>query len=224
MTAAIQKAAAEGSKPIIYFHGGNEINPFPSPGKVELYRHFVDLGAEAVIAMHTHCPQGYEFYREKPIVYSMGNFFFPRSSNRKITWDYGYLCELDLGNDGVALTVHPYRFDLNKVTMLQGKDKAYFMKYLGCLCEPLKDSGKLQNLFDSWCLTQNYVHSLAQYKMEYFADGYAEEIKGIKNVFGCEAHNELATNTFKMIFEGRVEQARAGVEVIRKLQNLECMD
>ena len=41
-------------------------------GKTELYRHFIDIGAAAVIAMHTHCPQGYEIYNGAPIVYSKG--------------------------------------------------------------------------------------------------------------------------------------------------------
>ena len=77
LTKAILSAKEAGMLPIVYFHGGNEYNPFPSPGKVALYRHFIDLGARAVIAMHTHCPQGYEWYEGCPIVYSMGNFFFP---------------------------------------------------------------------------------------------------------------------------------------------------
>ncbi|MBE5873727.1 MAG: CapA family protein [Lachnospiraceae bacterium] len=225
VTKAIKLALEEGHKPIIYFHGGNETNPFPSPGKVELYRHFIDLGAEAVIAMHTHCPQGYEYYNGKPIVYSMGNFFFPRASTdkKRKTWDYGYLSELDISDDEVKLEIYPYSFDLEKVTMLQGEENADFMRYMGCLCQPLKDSKKIQSLFDSWCLTQGYINSLEQYKTEYFADGYAEEVMGLKNVFGCEAHNELVKNTFLMIFESRVEAARAGVEVIRKLQAMECI-
>lgn len=222
VTKAIRLALEEGCKPIIYFHGGNETNPFPSPGKVELYRHFIDLGAVAVIAMHTHCPQGYEYYNGKPIVYSMGNFFFPRAAQRKKTWDYGYLCELDISKDDVKLEIYPYKFDLDKVTMLQGGEKAHFMKYMKELCEPIKDSKKIQSLFDSWCLTQTYINSLEQYKAEYFADGYAEEVKGLKNVFGCEAHNELVKNTFQMIFESRVEAARKGVGLIRKLQEMEC--
>ena len=35
---AIKEASARGALPIIYFHGGNERNPFPSPGKLEMYR------------------------------------------------------------------------------------------------------------------------------------------------------------------------------------------
>lgn len=226
VTKEIRQALKAGSKPIIYFHGGNETNPFPSPGKVELYRHFIDLGAEAVVAMHTHCPQGYEYYNGKPIVYSMGNFFFPcaNTDKKRKTWDYGYLSELDFSNDDVKLKIYPYKFDLDKVTMLEGKEKDDFMKYMECLCEPLKDSKRIQSLFDSWCLTQTYINSLEQYKTEYFADGFAEEVKGLKNVFGCEAHNELVKNTFQMIFEARIDDARAGVEEIRKLQKMEGVD
>ncbi len=226
VTKEIRQALEEGCKPIIYFHGGNETNPFPSPGKVELYRHFIDLGAEAVIAMHTHCPQGYEYYNGKPIVYSMGNFFFPRASTdkKRKTWDYGYLSQLDISDNDVRLEIYPYKFDMDKVTMLQGEEKADFMKYMECLCKPLKDSKRIQSLFDSWCLTQNYTNNLTQYKTEYFADDFAEEVKNLKNVFGCEAHNELVRNTLFMIFEGRVEAARAGVEEIRKLQEMECVD
>ena len=40
---AIWEAKERGELPIIFFHGGNEYNPFPSPGKTELYRHFVDI-------------------------------------------------------------------------------------------------------------------------------------------------------------------------------------
>lgn len=220
---SISDALKEGRKPIIYFHGGNETNPFPSPGKVELYRHFIDLGAEAVIAMHTHCPQGYEYYNGKPIVYSMGNFFFPSNRQRRKTWDYGYLSELTISDDGVELQIYPYRFDFEKITMLEGEEKAEFLKYMECLCGPIGNNRKINEWFDSWCLTQTYINSLGQYKTDYFADGFAEEVKGLKNVFGCEAHNELVKNTLLMIFETRIEEARPRVELIRKLQNMECI-
>lgn len=70
---------------------------------MELYRHFIDLGAEAVIAMHTHCPQGYEFYNGKPIVYSMGNFFFPHKKDKEKSWYHGYMSELDISRDGILV-------------------------------------------------------------------------------------------------------------------------
>ena len=223
VSAAIRKAREEGYWPIIYFHGGNEKNPFPSPGKVELYRHFIDMGAEAVIAMHTHCPQGYEFYQDKPIVYSMGNFFFPTYKQQVKSWFYGYMSELELTEDGVGLEIHPYKFDFDQLTVLKGEEKNKFFEYMRCLCEPISNPGELQNLFDSWCLTQGYAEILTRYKAELFADGHACEVKGLKNLFCCEAHNELMKNTFEMLFESRVEEARPGMERIYRLQNMEYL-
>lgn len=222
VTKAVKQALDEGCKPIIYFHGGNERNPFPSPGKVELYRHFIDIGAEAVIAMHTHCPQGYEFYNGKPIVYSMGNFFFPSpvlASNK--SWVYGYLSELTLSGDDIKLEIYPYKFDFDKVSMLQSEEKEHFMKYMECLCKPISSAEEIQSLFDSWCLTQDYIEGLSLYEKEYLSDGHQLEVKALKNIFHCEAHNELVKNTLMMIFESRVEAAKAGVEIIHKLQNME---
>ncbi len=217
---AIWQAQAEGYKPVIYFHGGNEKNPFPSPGKVELYRHFIDLGAEAVVAMHTHCPQGHEIYEGKPIVYSMGNFFFP-AENRGPSWFYGYLTQLDFTEESVNLTIHPYRFDMEGVKMLCGEELAYFTRYMQVLCEPISDEEKLQELFDSWHYIGGYIHGFDWFEPHYIADGWSRQVKDMKNIFNCEAHNELVRNTFNMVFEGRMEKAKSKVEFIKKLQNMQ---
>lgn len=221
ITRAIHTALREGYLPIIYFHGGNEYDPFPSPGKSDLYRHFIDLGAAAVIAMHTHCPQGYEIYDGKPIVYSMGNFFFPSSKASVPVWFCGYMSELNITEAAVTLNVHPYVFDFDSIRLLNGAEKEEFLAYLDCLNAPLNDPAELQEYFDSWCLTSSYTKILTQYTPALFADGHTAEIKSVKNIFGCEAHNELIRNTMFMIYESRVESARARLPIIRKLQNME---
>ncbi len=77
---------------IVVFHGGNEFNPLPSPDTKDRYEFICDMGADAVIAGHTHCPQGYETYNGKPIIYSMGNFLFGNSNrtDHRDSWYYGY--------------------------------------------------------------------------------------------------------------------------------------
>lgn len=60
----------------ILAHAGVEKTSVPLPEWKELYRTFIDLGADGVIASHPHVPQGYEIYRGCPIIYSMGNFLF----------------------------------------------------------------------------------------------------------------------------------------------------
>ena len=221
LTGAIRKARERGELPIVYFHGGNETNPFPSVGKVELYRHFVDLGAAAVIAMHTHCPQGYEMYDGCPIVYSMGNFFFPAKWDSIPTWSLGYMAMLDITAEGITLDTIPYRFDFEHHTLLTGQEKENFDAYLQELCTPIGDPCKLSRLFDAWTVIgglNGYVRAV-NYHPEMVAEG-AESVKALKNVFSCEAHNELVKNTLKLIFEGRCADYQEEVDYIKRLQNV----
>ncbi|MBQ2968497.1 MAG: CapA family protein [Clostridia bacterium] len=224
---AIFNALKQGQKPVMYFHGGNEYNPFPSPMKTELYRHFIDIGAEAVIAMHTHCPQGFEMYNGKPIVYSMGNLFFPYDFTRENqSWYYGYMSEVDFSEEGVGLNIHPYTFTAEKITMLKGEEKEKFMKYMECLNEPLDKPEEIQKWFDAFCTTQaHYVNSMHHYVREFFADGNREirDFLAVKNLFNCEAHNELVRRCLNLVYENKLEASKERVPLIKKLQNIECI-
>lgn len=48
-----------------------------------------------------------------------------------------------------------------------------------------------------------------------------KEVTALKNIFGCEAHNELVRKTYKMIYESRIACSKPGIELIQKLQNME---
>lgn len=215
VTKAIFSAKEKGLRPIVYFHGGNEYNPFPSPGKVELYRHFVDLGAEAVIAMHTHCPQGYEFYEGCPIVYSMGNFFFP-SENERPTWGVGYMVQLTLTADGIELEPIPYTYDFDHHTPMEGTQKERFLSYLAELNAPIDDPEALQAYFDGWCMKAGMKYAA---HLSIPLDAEPSRLARLRNNFTCEAHNELICNTLQILFEQRQEEAKKTLPEIERLQN-----
>jgi len=61
---------------VLILHGGIEQYHYPTPRMKRWYRHFVDLGADAVVNHHQHCINGYEVYKGKPIFYGLGNFYF----------------------------------------------------------------------------------------------------------------------------------------------------
>lgn len=222
VTKEILKALKDGKKPVVYFHGGNETNPIPSPMKVELYRHFIDIGAEAVIAMHTHCPQGYEMYNGKPIVYSMGNFFFPANRSALKSWNYGYMAMVDFTKDGTSLEIFPYKFDYEGHYILEGEEKEHFLKYMEVLNKTFEDEEELQKWFDAWCTTQlHYANALTSYKEEILTSNVQSENTRAKNVFNCEAHNEVVRNILNMAYECRFEEAKERVPLIKKLQEIE---
>ncbi len=219
----IQKAVKNGEYPIIYFHGGNEHDPFPSPGKTELYRLFIDFGAKAVIAMHTHCTQGYEEYKGCPIIYSMGNFFFPKDKavvNK--AWHKGYMTLVNITHDNLDFEVIPYKFDFDEITLLKGEELVEFKRYLDILNEPIKDSKKIAELFDAWCMEAGKVYSqFIKFNQDEFENYTAENISPLKNLFSCEAHDELMNNTLKVIYEGKADEAKKGLGKIKALQNME---
>ena len=230
----IKNARAAGSLPVIYFHGGNEHNPFPSPEKTEMYRNFVDMGAAAVIAMHTHCPQGYEIYEGAPIVYSMGNFFFPKPGLEHTlmpTWSVGYMSLLDITKDGAKLDVIPYKFDSTSHKVLDGEELDYMNGYLEHITAPIGDECRLRSLFDSWCMIvgigcngqPSYMNTVSGFNIEMIDDykrNHSKNMTLIKNVFSCEAHNELIRNSLDLVYNDKTDEAMAGIEYICNLQQL----
>ncbi|MBR7133630.1 MAG: CapA family protein [Clostridia bacterium] len=214
---AIREAKESADRVVVFFHGGNENNPFPSPGKTELYRYIIDLGADAFIGMHTHCPQGYEIYNGKPIVYSMGNFYFPvkaegARADLNNNWYFGYMTELDITKEQIKINVHPYHFgSLENPTMelLSGDRKESFMKYLNDISVPISDAEQIKHLFNIWCTTRGITYSaMLKYSHDMEKNG-ASLCCHMKNDFSCEAHNELVRNTLDMCYFDTIERYSA---------------
>lgn len=65
---------------IVIFHWGNEKEEIPDSNQTTLGRLAIDEGADLVCGHHPHVLQGIETYKEKNIVYSLGNFCFGGNS------------------------------------------------------------------------------------------------------------------------------------------------
>lgn len=84
---------------IVLSHGGIEFMDVPLPEWRDRYRELIDMGADAIIGSHPHVPQGTEKYKDRPIFYSLGNFFFDNESLKKpLYWDNGVLAILEIEN------------------------------------------------------------------------------------------------------------------------------
>lgn len=77
VVADIRAAREAGADLVIPFmHWGWEREPQPDERQRGLARLMIDAGADLVVGGHPHVTQGVEVYRDKPIVYSLGNFVF----------------------------------------------------------------------------------------------------------------------------------------------------
>jgi len=61
---------------LVYLHWGTEYAAQPSAEQRQQAHDLLEAGAAAVVGTHPHVVQPVEFYRGRPIVYSLGNFLF----------------------------------------------------------------------------------------------------------------------------------------------------
>lgn len=73
---AISQAKEQADFCIAVVHWGTEYSDRLEQVQTETGRTYIDAGADAVIGAHSHCLQGMEIYQGKPIIYSLGNFWF----------------------------------------------------------------------------------------------------------------------------------------------------
>lgn len=151
---------------IVLPHAGLEYFTLPLPEIRTLYRHFIDMGADAVIASHPHVPQPCEIYNNKPIAYSLGNFCFDEECNKPF-WYVGLLVQLNLHEDGISMHVETLHFDRDKRQIEILKDKETEMKLF-------ENQKKIQIEEEYLNAVNNYCLSLETfYDMLFEMSGYS---------------------------------------------------
>lgn len=208
-----RKAAEEADFVIVVLHGGHEHNPFPSPRIQEFCRAFAEAGADLVFNCHTHCPEGVEFYNGSQIVYSPGNFYFPKYSRE--LWNTGYLTKCSFDRLGVyKLELLPYRFAKEYVKPLEDSERKAFEQYMERLCEPLADPEHIRKLFEAWSTEKGRDYLVGSVKglPENWENRLEEpevvgQILHLRNVFTCEAHCDMVKCYLRLIEEHRIRDA-----------------
>jgi poly-gamma-glutamate synthesis protein (capsule biosynthesis protein) len=74
---------------VVNFHWGEELARYPAPYQREIGRRAIDAGADLVVGHHPHVLQGAEVYKDRAIVYSLGNFIF--GGNSRSSYDTAVL-------------------------------------------------------------------------------------------------------------------------------------
>ena len=139
---------------IVAIHGGNEYRSHPSPRQQELYRAFIDAGADMVFNSHAHQIQGIEVWRGKPIVYCSGNFFFPKTeepTNGEDWWN-GFIPQVCFDQHGAfAIQLLPIRSSLSFVRAQPIGIGTKFSARLERLSDDLCDAQILEEYFQAFC-------------------------------------------------------------------------
>ncbi len=104
---------------VIVAHGGEEFAPMPNPYTRDRYLKYLEMGADAVVAHHTHVPENYEITQDgKPIFYSLGNFIFDIDYQRVHQYtDTGIVLKLTFSQDSLEFDAVGTKIDRKTETI-----------------------------------------------------------------------------------------------------------
>lgn len=201
---AISEAKAVSDKIIVIVHGGPEGYRYPTPRMKELYRFYIDSGADAVINHHQHCYSGYEVYKEKPIFYGLGNFCFDSNKTQRTKWNEGYMVQLIFNESSVEYILIPYIQGLKMpgVELMSGEDLSSFESTIKDFNDIIHDDSKLLEKHKEFCEDSKdmYLVTLEPYSNKYlryarfrkFIPSFLSKKRAynILNYVICESHRE----------------------------------
>ncbi|MCH5269368.1 MAG: CapA family protein [Lachnospiraceae bacterium] len=102
MNDIIKDASGQCDYLIAYVHWGTEDSKYFESYQTAIAREFFDSGADAIIGSHPHVLQGIGYVDGKPVVYSLGDFWFNRETK------YTAIVNLEVTIDGISeLSVLP---------------------------------------------------------------------------------------------------------------------
>lgn len=197
----IKLAKERTDKVIVIIHGGNEYYNFPSPRIQEQYRLYVDSGASAIIAHHTHCISGYEIYNNAPIFYGLGNFLFTISSLQE-NWYTGLVLKLEILSNKIEFKIYQIFQDKKSFNIQLSKDfiQNNIEKYNNIICNKVllekewnlflekKQREYLQSLSILNYIPSRYIRAFLSRLLPNNILLPTRHLKNILSLIQCEAH------------------------------------
>ena len=98
----IREAKQNADFVIANIHWGTEYSHALEPVQTQTAYQYIDAGADLIVGTHAHCLQGIEYYKHKPIIYNLGNFWFNEHDV-----DTGLLGVTLLEDDNIAVQFFP---------------------------------------------------------------------------------------------------------------------
>lgn len=200
---AIKEARKNADYVLVIVHGGHEMWQLPSPRMQEIYRFFVDVGADAVVNHHQHCFSGYEFYQGKPIIYGLGNLCFDKQGFSPALWCYGFMVSICF-SDEVTIELFPFEQCRREPRVSLLSDRSNFDKRINNLNDIIHSPERLKKETDAYYKenTKNILFAYEPYtghllRWLYFR-GVLPSFIGKKrkpkllNLAQCESHRDKA--------------------------------
>ncbi len=146
---------------IVLYHGGKEYYRYPTPMLQRTFHKFAEVGADLVIAQHTHCIGCYEKYMSSTLVYGQGNFLFDDSDREEEKTSL--LLEVSLTDGGNEIKFVPLVKYISYVRMANDELRNEILKGFEDRSEKIIRPGFILKEFETLAQNQrrNYLLGLA---------------------------------------------------------------
>lgn len=196
---------------IINCHAGAELFKYPIPEIKDLYKRFIDIGADIVIGHHPHVIQGYECYKNKMIFYSLGNFAF--SKTKKEECKKSYCVSIELEKEKYNWKVIPVMFENGQVNLDEDN-----IKEIKKLSQEINSSEYISRI-NNFC-TQMYENTYKNYYLFSFnidRRNLLNKLKSsIKLIFNLKKDNEMLLY-HNLVIETHLWICRRALKILNKL-------
>ncbi|MCK5033900.1 MAG: CapA family protein [Calditrichia bacterium] len=132
---------------IVSFHWGEELTTLPKEYQRNYAHLAIEYGADIILGHHPHVLQGIEVYKNKIIVYSLGNFVFASYSNKasdSILLDLQFTKKRIKDIKVVPLNVNNYEVNF-RPQILRGNKKTEVIGYLQKISDELNGHKQIIN-------------------------------------------------------------------------------
>ncbi|OPY00027.1 MAG: Capsule biosynthesis protein CapA [Syntrophorhabdus sp. PtaB.Bin006] len=235
----IRELASQGYLVMVYFHGGTEFFPLPNPFVIRTFKGFIDAGARIVVGSHTHCPLGYESYKDGLIFYGMGNFMFNKPAqkttlelrakrlikekilhrkNDNTFWNYGYSVSLAIEANTMKFQIIPTYCENGALTIPKGKIKERYLAYLDRISALIKSEVEYARYWSAWVWSRQQHMKTWIRDSKYLQNSNPAKFRralGFKNMFTCESHREVTVSSYHLDVGADFKKDYLKVKILR---------
>jgi hypothetical protein len=173
-------------------------------------RFIVEMGADAVICCHTHCPLPWEIHAGRPIIYGLGNLIFETRPKMPDSWYEGYLARLILEDGHIRFEPIPYVQSREQAGVYKMNDltRDRFLREMELKNAQIKDDTFIDSQWKSSCAQQkvNYLTGLFAYnrimrkirKLLLRTIHPKRDVLRALHLVQCETHQEVLSTLFRL--------------------------
>ena len=157
----IESYTSKGYFVIVFAHVGMLFTRYPNPITYDYLHQYVEAGAKLIVTAHSHCLGGIEYYKDVPIVHSLGDFLMDGSSYRRRRAAF---LTVELEQHQIkSLSLHPVETSLSLVVEYpEDKTRKRMMKSVASVSKNIeKHSHKYPSFYRFQYNKEMVAHSLS---------------------------------------------------------------